>query len=193
MRPFGAGLRPSALFGPAPGGPSFAAHARPLCAGSVPPVLQAVALAYGPRRMAFGPRHASALGFLRGPGRHRPGRSGRRIRSGSASGRLRPSGRGPPRSGSGSCAAHSSPGRGLVAPPALPWAVPAPPGKGQGQGQGQNPKKNKNAKCWDFTSFSFPSLDIFNLAWYDNAKADIDTVRAVTFGDVCARAVLFFA
>lgn len=108
VRPFGVGLRPPGRFGPAPGGPSRPARARPLCAGVPPPGLRAVALSCGPGRRAYGPRPAFARCSLLGPGRHRPGRSGRVLRSGSAFGRLRPFVRGPPSPGA-ACVPRSAP------------------------------------------------------------------------------------
>lgn len=97
VRPFGVGLRPSRP-----------ARARPLCAGVPPPGLRAVALSCGPGRRAYGPRPAFARCSLLGPGRHRPGRSGRVLRSGSAFGRLRPFVRGPPSPGA-ACVPRSAP------------------------------------------------------------------------------------
>ena len=128
-----AGLRPSAPFGPPTGGPSVAARARPRRAGIAPPALRALALAYGPGRMAYGPRPASARCSLLGPGSQRPGRSGRVLRSGSASGRLRPSGRGPPLLGQARAPRFAPPGGAWSRLRRSLGAVPAPPGKGKGK------------------------------------------------------------
>lgn len=140
VRPFGVGLRPPGRFGPAPGGPSRPARAPALRGGAAP---RSAGRRSFLRPWAEGLRPPPSLRSLlpSRPGKTPPGpfRSRAPLRFGLRSApSLRP---GPPLSGGRLCAALRSPGRGSVAPAALP-AGRSPPRPGKVKVKGKKGYKN---------------------------------------------------